>query len=489
MKTILVAESGDAWLGQVEGVETIDPRDYLADQSAKSLSGARVYNLCRSYAYQSMGYYVSLLAEARGGRPFPDVLTIQDLAGSAAVRLVPQSLEDLIEQSFRGLTADHFTLSVYFGHNLAKRHERLARELYSLFQAPLLQFRFVRRSRWRLHRASAISLGSVPENHHAFVAEAAGRHFARGLSGRPKRKATRYDMAILHNPAEGDLAPSDDVALKKMIKAAGQQGIHAELITPLDAGRLLEFDALFIRETTAVNHHTYRIARRAEAAGMVVIDDPLSILRCSNKVYLAELLTRAGVLTPETTILHRRNAEELAETMTYPCVLKRPDSAFSMGVVKACNAAEFRERLEEYFQTSELVIAQQYMRTDFDWRIGVMDGRAMFGCKYHMARGHWQIAKHDAGPRPKTQFGKFETLAVETAPRKAVAVAVKAAGLIGNGLYGVDVKELDGKFYVIEVNDNPNLNAGVEDAVLREDLYRRIMESFVRRIESVKQAS
>ena len=293
-------------------------------------------------------------------------------------------------------------------------------------------------------------------------------------------------MAILHNPAEGDLAPSDDAALKKLIKAAANEGIAAELITHQDSGRLLEFDALFIRETTSVSHYTYRLARRAEAAGLVVIDDPLSILRCTNKVYLAELLNRAKVPTPRTVVVHRRNADTVAEQLAFPCVLKRPDSAFSKGVVKAENAKELAERLAEFFSDSELVIAQEYMRTDFDWRIGVLDQRALFACKYHMARGHWQIAKHGSeGIKPK--FGKCETLPVETAPRKAVAIALKAANLIGNGFYGVDVKESDGQFFIVEVNDNPNLDAGIEDAVMREELYRRIMESFVRRIENSKQ--
>lgn len=488
MKTILVAESGDDWLGEFDGVETVDPRDYLASPDHKSRGRTRVFNLSRSYAYQSIGYYVSLLAEARGERPVPDVTTIQDLSGSSAVRLIPQHLEQLIEKSFKGLTGDEFVLSVYFGQNLAKRYDRLARELFNLFQAPLLQFKFARRSKWRLRRASAISLGAVPKNHRDFVAKAAAKHFTRGTSSRPKRKSMRYDIAILHNPDEGDLAPSDEAALKKLVKAAAAEGINAELITRSDSGRLLEFDALFIRETTAVNHHTYRIARRAEAAGMVVIDDPLSILRCTNKVYLAELLTRAKVPTPQTTIVHRRNADELAQTLSYPCVLKRPDSAFSQGVVKAADADELRARLAEFFADSELVIAQAYMRTDFDWRIGVLDGRAMFACKYHMARGHWQIAKHDTDAKSKPKFGKCETIPVETAPRKAVATAVKAANLIGNGFYGVDVKEVDGNFYVIEVNDNPNLDSGYEDAVLREELYRRIMESFARRIEATKQS-
>jgi glutathione synthase/RimK-type ligase-like ATP-grasp enzyme len=488
MNAILVAESGDDWLGHFDGVMTVDPRDYLATQDANLRRGTRVYNLSRSYAYQSMGYYVSLLAEARGHRPIPDVQTIQDLHGTAAVRVIPQYLEDLVQSSFKGLAGDEFVLSVYFGENLAKKYERLSKELYGLFQSPLLRFKFTRRSKWRLRRASAIALNAVPEHHREFVAQAAAKHFVRPTMSPPKRKTTRYDMAILYSPEEGALAPSDEGALKKLVKAAASEGIAAELITRHDSGRLLEFDALFIRETTAVNHHTYRSARRAEAAGMVVIDDPLSILRCTNKVYLAELLNRAKIPTPKTLVVHRRNADEVVEQLSLPCVLKRPDSAFSQGVIKASDADELKTKLEEFFVDSELVIAQQYMRTDFDWRIGVLDQRALFACKYHMAKGHWQIAKH-VTPGASPDWGKFETLPVESAPRKAVAMAVKAANLIGNGFYGVDIKESNGQFYVIEVNDNPNLDSGVEDAVLRDEIYRRIMESFVRRIEAIKQAS
>ena len=39
------------------------------------------------------------------------------------------------------------------------------------------------------------------------------------------------------------------------------------------------------------------------------------------------------------------------------------------------------------------------------------------------------------------------------------------------------------RLVVIEVNDNPSIDAGVEDAYLGEDLYRRIMGEFLRRME------
>jgi len=67
-----------------------------------------------------------------------------------------------------------------------------------------------------------------------------------------------------------------------------------------------------------------------------------------------------------------------------------------------------------------------------------------------------------------------------------VDAAVKAAGLIGDGLYGVDVKQSDSGVYVIEVNDNPNLDVGVEDRYLGEDLFTLVMAEFLRRLESKK---
>ena len=70
------------------------------------------------------------------------------------------------------------------------------------------------------------------------------------------------------------------------------------MIGKKDFDRIAEFDALWIRENTNIDHHTFRFAKRAEQEGLPVIDDPNSIIRCTNKVYLAELLNGNGVATP-----------------------------------------------------------------------------------------------------------------------------------------------------------------------------------------------
>jgi glutathione synthase/RimK-type ligase-like ATP-grasp enzyme len=310
----------------------------------------------------------------------------------------------------------------------------------------------------------------------------ASEYFA-GRRSRVRRQApSRYDLGILYSP-DATEAPSNGKAIQKFVKAASSMGLEAEVICRDDYARLAEFDALFIRDTTSVNHHTYRFARRAVSEGLVVIDDPESIVKCTNKVYLAEMLHRHGVPTPRTLVVHRENVQAIPRELGFPCVLKKPDSAFSLGVVKVESQTALHEQLERFLDESDLVVAQEFLPTTFDWRITVLDRRPLFACKYFMAENHWQIIKRDGGG---DHFGNFETLPVELAPRKAVRLALKAADLIGDGLYGVDIKQSGDRYYVIEVNDNPSIDAGIEDSVLRDELYRRVMAVFLARIEQRK---
>ena len=36
---------------------------------------------------------------------------------------------------------------------------------------------------------------------------------------------------------------------------------------------------------------------------------------------------------------------------------------------------------------------------------------------------------------------------------------------------------------VVEVNDNPNIDSGIEDKMMGKELYARIMKSFINRIK------
>jgi glutathione synthase/RimK-type ligase-like ATP-grasp enzyme len=136
------------------------------------------------------------------------------------------------------------------------------------------------------------------------------------------------------------------------------------------------------------------------------------------------------------------------------------------------------------FQKSELVIAQEFLPTPFDWRVGIIDGQVLYVCKYFMAAEHWQI--HNWNTEKQLQDGDVECISADQAPSGLLKTALKATTLIGKSLYGVDMKEVDGKFYVIEVNDNPNIDAGMEDKILKDKLYSTIMEVFLNKIKSDK---
>ncbi len=485
MATLIVVNDPKEWTFDIPGVEVVDARNYLTKAEFSELRSVKVFNFCRSFRYQSTGYYVSLLAEARGHRPQPSANVIRDVKSPAIVRQVSQELDELIQSSLAHLQSSQYTLSIYFGRNLARRYDRLSLHLYNLFQSPMLRVQLSKEKdgHWLLRSVSTIALSEVPESHRSFLKDVATQHFA-GRGGRIKRKSPlRHDMAVLYNPEDRE-PPSNRQAIRKFVRAAESLGIRAELVTRDDYARLAEFDALFIRDTTFVNHYTYRFSSRAANMGLVVIDDPVSIVRCTNKVYLAELLSRHKIPTPKTVVVHRDNAGILEAELGLPCVLKKPDSAFSVGVTKARTPEELQSTLKTLLDESDLIVAQEFLPTTFDWRIGIVDQKPLYACKYHMARNHWQIVSRDE--EGGSRYGKVETIPIELAPRKAVSVALKAANLIGNGLYGVDVKQSDNEFYVIEVNDNPTIDAGQEDTVLRDELYLRIMTVFRQRIENFK---
>ncbi|SFM20782.1 RimK family protein [Marinobacter zhejiangensis] len=448
----------------------------------------RVINLCQSARYLSRGYYCSLLAEARGHHVMPSVATLNDLSRKGLFSLELSELDSealtwLDQAAEQRGSGGKLILRTYFGQAEAPELKRVARSLFERFPCPILEVQFKHRRSWQIESMKPVSPVELSESEQDAFAEALDR-FSSIVWRKPKgRRRYRFDLAMLVNPDEA-LPPSNKVALARFIKAGSKLGINVEQVTKRDYARLPEYDGLFIRETTAIDHHTYRFARKAEAEGLVVIDDPASILRCTNKVFLADLLSNNRVPTPTTLILSRDqkdSIEQVVSTIGFPVVVKIPDGAFSRGISRAENKAELREALTKLFRQSALVLAQEYLYTDYDWRIGVLGGRAIYACKYYMVKGHWQIYQHGGGS--EVSSGGFETMPTYEVPRKVIQAALNATRLIGNGLYGVDIKQSGQRIAVIEVNDNPSIDAGVEDKFLGGELYTLVMQEFLARME------
>ena len=480
---IIIVERKTHFRYRNPGCLVLNNREYITRPELVQDKRAKIINLSKDYSYLGYGYYCSLLAEARNQKVIPGVKTILELRERSIYTHTLPELDELLAQQLKKLVmmpTAPFTLHVFFGRTDDTRFPDLARRVFDEFRCPMLKLNISPEDGWHIASIRPMALSDLKPEQQEFFEKALDTYTRAGWRTPKAKSVAKYSLAILHNPAEA-LPPSDRRTLQKFVRIGEQMGVDVELIEKKDYSELAEYDGLFIRETTALDHHTFRFAKRAENEGMAVIDDPTSILRCTNKVYLAELLKANKIPTPKTVVLDKSGIEAVEQEIPYPIILKIPDGSFSRGVVKATNRQQLLEEANRLLRESDVILAQEYLYTDFDWRIGILRGEAIFACQYFMSRGHWQVVKHGEGGR--FTEGGFRTIKVEDAPAEIVQMALKAASLIGDGLYGVDLKQTPKGVVVIEVNDNPSINQGEEDAVLKDELYRRIMQEFIRRME------
>lgn len=491
-RVALVMDVPSLWPYDLPNVTAISPSDYLSDPAWQRSDTLRVINLCSRYIDQSMGYYTSLLAAARGHRIMPDVIAIKDMTTAATRKRLSQRYRQLIQQAIPATDGADYVLPIIFESALTSKQHDLAKRLSRSVGAPLLKVTFRRLQSgsaelgWQIQQIKPLSLREAMTSYPRETDAAVAKFFAKRRFQNIKLPSYRYDLAILVNPEEAN-APSCPIALDRIQQAAERKGFYVERITTRDRRRLPEFDALLIRETTAVNHPTYRMSREAITEGLIVIDDPWSILRCANKIFLYERLTRARIRQPKAWLFYAHGDWRTRyPDLPFPLVIKRPEGCFSTGVFRVDSPQELDVQLKSLFEEMDVVIGQEFLPSDFDWRIGILNHQPLFACKYYMATGHWQVynwSSTEDGDDGFHKIGDSECVAIGNVPPAVIQAAKRAAACVGNGLYGVDLKESGGKVYVIEVNDNPNIDAGVEDIVEGERLYERLAEDLARRIE------
>ena len=469
--------------------KVITTSDYIVRPKLFENDRAKVVNLSRSYAYQSKGYYTSLLGEARGHRVLPEVQTMLELREAKLYQHVIPELEDTLNRCYSKarLEKRECRILVCFGLVRESAFESFGKLLFDWYRCPAIEVSVevnaVPSGAWAsIERLRPRPIVKLDNEETRFFRDALHAHTRREWRDPKARQPARYSIAVLHDPEEV-LPPSDIESLKYLGKVGERLSVDVEPITKKDLSDLAEFDALFIRETTSIDNHTYRFARRAAQEGMPVIDDPISMIRCTNKVYLMERMEAANVPMPKTVMLAAE--EDLSKAISklgLPMVVKIPDGSFSRGVHKVDTEQDLKKLYHELYEDTDLLIAQRFMPTTFDWRVGILDGEPLFACQYMMARGHWQIVKHENGIAPKE--GRYKTVPLAEAPPPAIDIAVRAARAIGDGLYGVDLKETPEGIFLIEVNDNPNLEHGVEDACGKDEVWEKILRWFIKRIDA-----
>src|SRR5215212_1418419 len=134
MRSVIVTDQKQTWF-EVPDASVLTARRYLSEPEGGNQGSVRVLNLCRTGRYQGRGYYVSLVAEARGERPVADVKTIEDLRSEAYVRGLQGEIQPLVQETLHHDESARFQLDVYLGKHSS--HQALAEQLFASVRAPL----------------------------------------------------------------------------------------------------------------------------------------------------------------------------------------------------------------------------------------------------------------------------------------------------------------------------------------------------------------
>ena len=253
-------------------------------------------------------------------------------------------------------------------------------------------------------------------------------------------------------------------ALSNFRMAAFELGHQLDFLFKNELKYLTNYDGVFVRALTDPLNTSYVVARTAEMAGMRVLDHPESIRICCDKVNMYARLLAHDVSMPETRFLadHEvtpENARELFESLGTPLVLKAPNSSFSAYVDKVATPEAFVKVGKRFLRRADRVVVQQYMPSEFDWRVITLEGRVLAVVKYQFPQDKWKLMQRGEQGDWATVIGVKR----DEANPALIETALAAANAIGTSLYGIDIKEIDGEFFVIEVNDNPTIAAGEED--------------------------
>jgi glutathione synthase/RimK-type ligase-like ATP-grasp enzyme len=269
-------------------------------------------------------------------------------------------------------------------------------------------------------------------------------------------------------------------ALSNFRNAAFELGHEADFMFRNELKFLRNYDAVFIRALTDPLNTSYVVARWAEIQGKRVLDTSDSIRICCDKVAMYHRLARAGVPLPETRCLRQADLDPghaggLFEALGTPLVLKAPNSSFSAYVDRVTTPEAFVRVGQRFLRRADRLIVQQYLPSLFDWRVILLHGRVLAVLQYRFAADAWRTMERG----PDGSAGITRCIAREHAPPALLETARAAAAAIGDSLYGVDLKEIEGGYVVIEVNDNPTIAATEEDRANPEiytDIVRYLVE-------------
>lgn len=147
---------------------TVTTDEYLLQQSSRTRS--HILNLCGDLSYLSTGYYVSLLAEARGQRVIPSVSTINDLANFSHYQLLLTNTDKQLSKFLADKPqTESVQVLICFGMAQQSQLSGFARQIFERYPCPILWVEFSYQGRWYINTLQSGAMNALNDEQQTFL--------------------------------------------------------------------------------------------------------------------------------------------------------------------------------------------------------------------------------------------------------------------------------------------------------------------------------
>jgi ribosomal protein S6--L-glutamate ligase len=258
---------------------------------------------------------------------------------------------------------------------------------------------------------------------------------------------------------------------RRIIEAAEARGHEVVVIDVLRAymnvvshkpsihykGKLIEgIEAVIPRIGASVTSYGTAVLRQFEMMNVVALNESVAISRSRDKLRSLQLLSRKGIGMPLTGYANR--PDDIKDVIKMvggaPCVIKLLQGTQGIGVVLAETQKAAESVIEGFMGVKADILVQEFIKEagGSDIRCFVVGEKVVAAMKRQGAEGEFRSNLHRGG----------SSSLIKITPEER-STAVRAAGIMGLNVAGVDLLRSNHGPVVMEVNSSPGLE-GIEGA-------------------------
>lgn len=240
---------------------------------------------------------------------------------------------------------------------------------------------------------------------------------------------------------------------------------------------LTEFDAIYLRTGDEDKMFSEHILEVLNESGVVTQAENDAYAYEANKFYAVKILSENDVEVPDSVYtLSPDTAVQAAEELGYPVIMKTIGGSGGQGVMRASSEGELKPVMDTMKAFEQDICLQEYIEhAGSDNRILVV-GDQVFGYgRTSAGEEEWRSNISEGGVR--------EEIEITDEMKNTALTAARATGF---DICGIDIIEVDGEYFVLEVNGAPGLNEAINEKV-GDDVILRIVERMHERAQKGEQ--